>query len=119
MASKSKNQQAADGAKALLINEYHITEGTAVHVAIRYVSTNGMSRAMSFFVIDDNSMGEAVLFNITQLVADALKMRSVRDKHDDLVVRVYGCGMDMAWHMVSNLSSALFNDDYALRSRII
>jgi hypothetical protein len=69
---------------------------------------------MRLFVV---SGGEFV--NITWLAARALGEPVRDDKFGRRVIRVGGCGMDMAFHIVNSLSYALHNDGYALTKRDI
>lgn len=84
--------------------------GGTILCNIRHVSRSGMSRRISFHVID----GER-LQNISVWMAAALGMKC----QDDHSLRVDGCGMDMGFHMVSIISRVLYGDDYAISHRWI
>lgn len=92
---------------------HYVDEGSTIYTIIRSVSASGMSRTMSFKVIKD---GE--LCDVTYYVAGLLDY-SLNDYHGFNTIRVSGCGMDMAFHVVSGVASVLFNDYKLLRSEII
>lgn len=89
-----------------------------IHSIIRQVSQSGMKRAISFYVIIDNK-----LLMIDGHIHDILGY-GFDKKNGGLIVK--GCGMDMAFSVVYNLSCALYcplkydhDSAYKLRSRII
>lgn len=75
--------------------------GTTVYTILRHVSASGMQREISCHVIEN---GEPR--GITHYVAALLGQRMVNNSHVALVVR--GCGMDMGFHVVDSLASALY-----------
>ena len=79
--------------------------GDVVHCILRHVSRSGMQREISFFTEG--------MRNIDYLAAKILDMRI--GKRSGLVVR--GCGMDMGFHIVSNLGYALFPDGFECTGR--
>ena len=80
---------------------------------IRHVSPSGMTRKISFYVIDG---GE--LLNVTSHVARVLGY-SVKNYHGYNTISVGGVGMDMAFKITYDLSSAIFGDGYHVSSRTI
>ena len=44
---------------------------------------------------------------------------SLNDYNGHNTIRVNGCGMDMAFHVVSGVATVLFNDYKSLRSEVI
>lgn len=74
--------------------------GDTVYCVLRHVSRSGMQREISFFT-------EGML-NLDWRMSTVLDMR--RGKRDGLVVG--GCGMDMGFHVVYNLSRRLFPDGF-------
>lgn len=90
--------------------------GGTCYTQVTSVAKSGMSRKMKFFAVKD---GEII--NVTWRVATVLG-DSVQ--HDG-TIRVSGCGMDMGFHMVYNLSRTLYGDvkckesdsGYALKQR--
>lgn len=75
-----------------------------VYTAMTHVSSSGMLRVIRAIIIEDNTP-----LDISYYVSQVLGWS--RDRNHD-GVRVSGCGMDMGWHLVYSLSSALFRDDF-------
>lgn len=73
-----------------------------VYTILRHVSASGMSRDISLKTMQDGQ-----LIDITFTAAEALGEK-VKEKDGHRVIRVGGCGMDMGFHLVYNLSSVLF-----------
>ena len=71
-----------------------------VYTSLNHVSRSGMSRSISLFV----AVCRGELQNITSLAAT--EMGEKRDRYDGITVG--GCGMDMGFSLVYNLSSTLF-----------
>ena len=90
-----------------------LNAGDTVYTVIRSVSSSGMSRTMSLYIVKDNR-----LVNITYYAAHALEWR-LCDVNGSRVMRVGGCGMDMGFHAVSTLSRVILGDDYAIRQEWI
>lgn len=76
---------------------------TVVRTILRHVSTSGMSRDISLFVVDAE---DGSLWNITHLTNIALEDKP-KERNGQNVVRVGGCGMDMGFHLVDCLGYAL------------
>lgn len=79
-----------------------LNPGDTVYTMIRSVSSSGMSRTMSLYIVKDNR-----LVNITYYAAHTLEW-PLTDKNGSRVLRVGGCGMDMGFHTVYTLSRVLF-----------
>ena len=71
-----------------------------VYCVLRHVSASGMSRRIDFYIIRDNKPQY-----LTGLIGQALDYRL----HDRGGLIVGGCGMDMGFHVVYSLSSALYD----------
>lgn len=74
--------------------------GSAVYGSVVHVARSGMSRTIRFYVVESGAIRE-----ITGYVASALGERC--RARPDFGLRVGGCGMDMVFHTVMNLSYAL------------
>lgn len=74
--------------------------GTRVYTKLISVSRSGMSRVISVHVVIDG-----VIVNITHHVARAIDYTLT--KSGPIGLKVPGCGMDMGYHVVHNLSYAL------------
>lgn len=71
-----------------------------IYVSVTHVSRSGMSRRIKVLMIDGNR-----LVNLSYRVSQALGWR-YNDR--DGSVHVDGCGMDMGFHLVYELSAALY-----------
>ena len=78
---------------------FTFTENTKIYAIVRSVARSGMSRTMSFFMVED---GE--LINITHVVA---RVCWYRFNKDNWTIRVNGCGMDMIAHTLDVFASKL------------
>jgi len=77
-----------------------IDPGDVIYTNMLHVSKSGMYRVMDVFIIKDN-----IPLRLTWSVADAIQERYDR-KHEG--IGVSGCGMDMGFHVVYNLSRVLY-----------
>ena len=77
-------------------------EKPTVYTVLRSVSSSGMSRDISLIYIK-NGDPYFITYSASHALGDTLKERNGND-----VIRVNGCGMDMGFHLVYNLSSVLF-----------
>ena len=93
--------------------EYLLTilaPGDVVYTSLDHVSQSGMTRRISVFVSKVNkeyNNGNPYIQRITWHVS---KLLGYSLKNDALVVG--GCGMDMGYSVVYNLSSRLFKDNF-------
>jgi len=81
---------------------YYVKPGTKVYTILRHVSSSGMSRNISLVIADGEDIAD-----ITYYAAQALGDKLIESK-GHRAIRVNGCGMDMGFHLVYNLSSVLF-----------
>lgn len=77
-------------------------EKPTIYTVLRHVSSSGMSRDISLKTVEN---GE--LIDITYIASKALGEK-IKEKNGSRVIRVGGCGMDMGFHLVYCLSSALY-----------
>lgn len=82
-----------------------VKAGDVVYTVLRKVSSSGMSRQIDVYVIRDNKPRW-----LTGLVAKACGYRRADRGHGPLVVG--GCGMDMGFAVVYDLSSVLFRNGW-------
>jgi len=92
-----------DLAKQELLKEYFNGNEPTVYTVLRSVSASGMTRHISLKVAQGND-----IYDITYQAAQALGER-VSDRNGHNTIKVNGCGMDMGFHLVYNLSSVLFH----------
>ncbi len=86
--------------------------GDTVYCVLRHVSRSGMFRVIDLKIIG----AEGDMLHIGWNAARALDYGYDRRREG---LRVSGAGMDMGFHVVYSLSSVLFHDGYALKSRWI
>jgi len=103
LSKAAQARQDRDYARKQLLTHY-VSEGSRVYTILRHVSSSGMSRDISLVVADR----EGRISDITYYAADALGSRLV-ERNGFRAIRVNGCGMDMGFHLVYNLSSVLFH----------
>ena len=78
----------------------HFSSGDyTVYTALKHVSSSGMMRHISCYIARDNK-----IVDITWHVARVLDLK----RADNGGVKVGGCGMDMGFHIVYELSCVLF-----------
>ena len=96
-----KRAEQEDARERLLT--HYLKEGQTVYTSVKSVSSSGMSRTMSLYVVDGDRIQ-----NITYYAAQALDWPLV-EKNGSRVLRVGGCGMDMGFHTVYTLARVLFS----------
>lgn len=86
----------------------YLPVGTTVYTSVHSVSRSGMSRTISCHLLLTDEYGRPYPWNITWLVARILDCRL----DDAGNLRVPGVGMDMTFHVVYGLSSAMFPEGH-------
>ena len=99
---KAKAQLDRDYAIEHLLTHY-VKQGDKVYTIMRHVSSSGMSRDISLVIAQGNE-----IIDITYYAAQAMGDNPIESK-GHRAIRVRGCGMDMGFHLVYNLSSVLFH----------
>jgi hypothetical protein len=94
--TKEERAQALEKLKAML------PSGSTVHCVLRHVSRSGMSRSISVFAF---APGENAPQDITYWASRVLD-QPVDNKHGG--IRMGGCGMDMGFALVYDLSRCLY-----------
>jgi hypothetical protein len=89
-----------------LLSEY-LTDTRTVYTILRSVSASGMTRQISLVVAGVGNDGQPALYDITYHAAKVLGDK-LNERNGHRTIRVNGCGMDMGFHLVYNLSSVLF-----------
>jgi hypothetical protein len=82
--------------------QYFNGDRPTVYTVLRSVSSSGMTRHISLKVAQGDD-----IYDITYLAAQAIGDK-LHDKQGYNTIKVNGCGMDMGFHLVYNLSSVLF-----------
>ena len=86
-----------------------IKEGDTLYTQLNHVSKSGMTRHIAVRQIKDDYP-----YNWTYVVAKALGSK-VSDRYDG--IKREGCGMDMGFDLIYNLSHVLYGDGYAIKQR--
>jgi hypothetical protein len=79
--------------------------GDTVYTVLRHVSRSGMSRSIS--ILYSENPGDVV--DVSFLLVRAMDYRFDRDRGG---VKVGGCGMDMGFHLVYNMSHVLYPNGF-------
>lgn len=95
---RAEQQQAADHLRTLF------PPGSTVYTVLRHVSRSGMSRSISVLHQDADGISD-----VSYLVARALGDKLDRERGG---VKVGGCGMDMGFSLVYNLSATLHPEGF-------
>lgn len=110
----NKKQQEREEAKQRLLEL--LKPGDVVYTVLRHRSASGMSRVVDLVVIKERTTGDKAgahaIFHLGWNAADALGWGYNRNWEG---VKVGGCGMDMGFHIVYELSHTLFGDGYTLK----
>jgi len=112
----SKGRKGSRGERALTEEELKkpiieelknlIAENKKVYCMLNKVSFNGMNREISFYIIKDN-----YLINLNRYIERILNYKLGKGG-----LKVSGCGMDMGYSVVSNLSESLYKNYKILKS---
>ena len=90
--------------KTALLGHWRVKPGDDIHIVNRHVSRSGMSRRLDFYLLRKGK-----LIYITPHVAEITDNR--RSKVDHALV-IGGCGMDMGFAVVYDLSRKLFPNGF-------
>lgn len=101
LSKRAQAQLDRDYAIERLLTHY-LKPGTKVYTILRHVSSSGMSRNISLVIAN----GDEVI-DITYYASHALGDKLIESK-GHRAIRQNGCGMDMGFNLVYNLSSVLF-----------
>jgi len=83
--------------------------GDTVSTILRHVSRSGMSRRISLIVSRDGELVD-ITWDAARAMGETVKNRS--GYVQDAGIEVGGCGMDMGFHIVYNLSRTLFPEGF-------
>ena len=103
--TKKKEQERAEAIAKL--REW-IKPGDTVYTVLEHVSRSGMQREIRVVLMRQDPDYGIVDLHPNHAVASALRMR--QGKRDGLIVS--GCGMDMGFHLVYELSHVLYPDGF-------
>ena len=88
-------------------------KGTRVTAIVTHVSQSGMSRRIRFFVPAQRQDGTLFISELTHAFATVLGY-PVKEDGNGYGVKVQGAGMDMRFHVISQVSRVIHGDDYAI-----
>lgn len=78
------------------------TKNNRIYATVLHVSNSGMSRVIKFMVITK----KATLLNITDLISKITGYKWDRNYYG---LRIYGCGMDMAFNTLYNVNAIAYS----------
>lgn len=88
-------------------------EGTRVTAVVTHVSQSGMTRRIRFYVPAQRPDGSLHISELTHAFAIALGYPTKEDGNG-YGLKVQGAGMDMRFHVISQVSRLVHGDDYAI-----
>lgn len=100
---KAQKQAARQEAREMLLK--YLKPGDTVFTVLRHVSKSGMSRQIDFFKLLNGRQ-----HYLTGYIATLLDMK----RTDQGALKVSGCGMDMGFSVVYNLSRSLWPKGFKL-----
>ena len=106
LTQKQLKEVAIQGSKDSLTKK--LKTGSTVYTNVLNVSSSGMSRKMRVYFVDDSGNLENITSDVAQVLGYTLR---------DYSMTVRGCGMDMGFSVVYNLSKCLFDDGYTLKQQ--
>ena len=106
--TKKEKKQASEEAKIFL--KKNIKENEVIYYVVTHVSQSGMHRHIKFFYYD----GERN-YNLSGYFSDLLDYKWIENGS----IGVGGCGMDMGFHVISQVASTLFDDYKKLKYEAI
>ena len=106
-----KNQRELERADAILHLRNRLKPGQTVYSVLRHVSRSGMSRGIDFYIMEDGKPQW-----ITASVGKAIDQpQSRKDWEQSRGLNVSGCGMDMGFAVVYDLSRTLFPKGFKVK----
>lgn len=96
----------ADRARAFEVLQRQLKDGDTLHCIVRRVSRSGMSRAISIMHLCPQERGAIHAFHYNWAAAAALGWPMTLSGDGEAVI-VKGCGMDVCYHLVSELGATI------------
>ena len=90
-----------------------------VYTVVRSVARSGMSREISVVIPLINEHAQVQQFVHPSYTVAGLLGRTYSEKNGHNAVVCHGCGMDMGFDLVYNLSNVLYGDGYKIRQEWI
>ena len=85
-----------------------------VFTVLRHVSKSGMQRAISVVIPVKSDNNDMYFVHPSYIIAALLK-RTYSEKYGHNSIVCNGCGMDMGFDLIYNLSAVLYNDGYKIK----
>lgn len=95
-----EQQEYLDGLKAML------PKGSKIYTLVRSVSSSGMSRRISIFIVDDNE-----LINLDRYIERSGIAKRRANKQG---LYIQGTGMDMCFALTYDIAMTLHGDGYSI-----
>jgi hypothetical protein len=102
--TKTEQAEALDQLHAL------INKGDTLYTVIRSAAKSGMSRTIDVYVIKPQTRNGATTHGLTYLSGYIAKVLDL-PRNNDGALKITGCGMDMGYAIVHELSSRMFRND--------
>ncbi|NBR87965.1 MAG: hypothetical protein EBT61_21110 [Verrucomicrobia bacterium] len=112
------NYTKAEKAEAIARLREWLKPGDTVYTILEHVSSSGMSRAIRFVIPKVDEDGKPYFLHPNHAIGVVLGLRfhTSRGRQTD-ALHVTGCGMDMGFDCVYNLSRYLFPDGFKVDGR--
>lgn len=107
--SKKAEQESEKGQALHMLRKY-LKPGDTVHCVLRHVSASGMSRRIDFYKLRGDDM-----IYLSGYISNLLGYK----RGDKSGLRVDGCGMDMGFAVVYELSRALYPEGFKVSDKTI
>lgn len=86
-----------------------LPKGSEIYTIVRHVSSSGMSRRISAYMVEDGKIRD---LDFLLIRAGFGKRRGDKDG-----LFIQGCGMDMAFALVYGIATTLHDDGYSITKR--
>ena len=77
--------------------------GSTVYTSLNHVSRSGMQRAISVYIIRNNNISD-ISYDVAEIIGDTM--------HKKGGIKINGCGMDMGFSIVYQLSYKLYPNGF-------
>ena len=93
-----------------------LKKGDRIYYNVNYVLEDGTARYIDFYKFEADKTHHTIKYYLTYQFAQLLQERvNINETEPPRGLYIDGCGMDMGFHVISNISLILFNDAYALK----
>lgn len=93
-----------------------LKKGDRIYYHVNYVLEDGTARYIDFYKFEPDPHHHTIKYYLTYQFAQLLQERvNINETEPPRGLYIDGCGMDMGFHVISNVSLILFDDAYALK----